>query len=60
MEDKLLHPSLVMLQIIPISKGVNEVTFEGKTFSGTKVACTNFVRESLPKIKPDTKMALHG
>lgn len=56
MEDK-LAPFPSDVKIIPISKGVNEVTFEGKTFSGTKVACTNFVRESLPKIKSDTKMA---
>jgi hypothetical protein len=56
MEDK-IAPFPDEVEIKAISKGVNSVTFEGEEFTGTKSACTSFVRGKLPRIKSDTKMA---
>lgn len=38
-----------------ISRGVNEVEFMGGYFSGTKAACTEFVRKKLPMIPSLTR-----
>lgn len=44
------------VEIKVISRGVNEVTFNGEVFTGTKVACVDFVRNKLPTIKSETKL----
>lgn len=55
MEDA-LAPFPNNIEIKQIKRGVNEVTHEGETFTGTKADCTLWVRERLPKIKSDTKL----
>jgi len=55
MDDKVApFPSGVEIKVI--SKGVNQVVFGGEVFTGTKAACTSFVRGKLSPIKSDTKM----
>lgn len=54
MEDK-LAPFPVGVEIVKDGRD-NHVTFQGKSFTGTKANCTMFVRELLPRIQSDTKM----
>ena len=55
MQDK-LAPMPDNIIIEPTDKrGVNRVVFDGTEFIGTKAACTDFVRKSLPPIIPDMK-----
>lgn len=55
MEDK-VAPFPDDVEIKAVSRGVNQVAFDGETFTGTKAACVSFVRNKLPMIKSDTKM----
>ena len=56
MEDA-LAPFPKDLKIEQIKRGVNSVWLNGENYQGTKADCILWVREKLPRIKSDTKLA---
>jgi hypothetical protein len=55
--DDALAPFPKDVKIEQIKRGVNSVWLNGENYQGTKADCTAWVRNKLPKIKSETKLA---